>query len=97
MNHQGPVPPGMSPALEGAMTVPCHAAAQDEEMTWSELAERVIPQSADWPGGEPPDLSGEEPPPWLDDDYRDPEDPSLEDWDYLALAVQADADGTADR
>ena len=41
------------------MTVPCHAAVHDEEeMTWSELASRVVPLGADWPGGEPPDLSG---------------------------------------
>src|ERR1700677_5040029 len=98
MTDQGPVPPGMSPAHEGAMTVPCHAAVQDAgEMSWSELAECLVPQAADWPGGEPPDLSGEEPPPWLDDDYRDPEDPSCEDWDYLALAVQAEAEGAEDR
>ena len=39
MKNQGPVPAGMSPALEGAMTVPWHAAEQDEqEMTWTELA-----------------------------------------------------------
>ncbi|HXL89699.1 MAG TPA: hypothetical protein VN969_12130, partial [Streptosporangiaceae bacterium] len=66
-------------------------------MTWTELAECLIPQSADWPSGEPPDLSGERPPPWLDDDYHDPEDPSFEDWDYLALAAQAEADGAEDR
>src|SRR6202453_3756399 len=94
MTDQGPVPPGMSPVHEGAMTVPCHAAEQDAgEMSWSELAECLVPQAAGWPGGDPPDLSGEEPPPWLDDDYSDPEDPSAEDWDYLALAVQAEAGG----
>src|SRR5580692_3310511 len=93
MIHQGPVPPGLSPALEGAMTGPCHAAVHDvEEMTWSELRERTIPPAAGWPGGDPPDLSGEEPPAWLEDDDCDPGD-----WDYLALAARADADGTADR
>jgi hypothetical protein len=98
MKNNGPVPAGMSPALEGAMIVPWHAAEQDEqEMTWTELASQAVSQSADWPGGEAPDLSGEEPPQWLDDDYHDPEDPSFEDWDYLALAAQAEADGIADR
>src|SRR6202522_1159995 len=98
MTDQGPVPPGMSPVHEGAMTVPCHAAVQDAgEMSWSELAECLVPQAAGWPGGDPPDLSGEEPPPWLDDDYRDPEDPSAEDWDYLALAVQAQSGGAENR
>jgi hypothetical protein len=95
MKNNGPVPAGMSPAYEGAMTVPWHAAEQ--EMTWTELKDRATPQTAEWPGGEPPDLSGEVPPAWLDDDYCDPEDLSPEDWDYLALAAQAEADGTADR
>lgn len=115
---ESPVPPGMSPRHEGAMTEASHAAVQmkniweeqdareergtlDEPGTWAELAAQLVPGSPDWPGGGPPDRSGEEPPAWLDENCcpGDPDEPGAlcEDLDFITLAAEAEAEETQDR